>query len=166
MKLIILFAILFLSLQVNSQIENDCVFNNDFEGLTMEWLQELNQTHFIWNEIEQVAEKTVGEDSIKVSKGGCVHFGTEVEFVFGNNNNALDNTDYWLKKAIEIAKAFDLKWYEEALKSNNFKRFRPEKNQLVFDINDDDISDNLFYEGVIISKENNMNKMSLSKYMN
>lgn len=166
MKLIILFSILLLSLTANCQTENDCVFNNDFKGLTMEWLQELNQTDFNWNEIEQVAEKTVEYDSIKVSSGGCVHFGFEVELVFGNNNNSLDDTDYWLKKTIEIAKKFDLKWYVEALENYNFERLRPEKNQLVFDINDDDISDNLFYEGVVILEDGKSKKISLSKYLN
>ena len=49
---------------------------------------------------------------------------------------------------------------------NNFELLRPQKNQLVFDVEDDDISDNLFYEGVIVVEEKYLKKMIVSKYLN
>jgi hypothetical protein len=30
--------------------DDDCVFNNDYKGLTIEWLKELNITEFVWRD--------------------------------------------------------------------------------------------------------------------
>ena len=87
------------------------MFNNDIKGLTLNWPQELDQSDFIWNEKEQCVEKIEGKDTIRVAKGGCVHFGNTVEIVLGNNIYSLDSIGYWLQKAIQISKTFNLKWY-------------------------------------------------------
>ncbi|MFH4969370.1 hypothetical protein V8G61_14285 [Gaetbulibacter sp. M240] len=166
MKVLIPFALLFLSLTSYSQTEDDCVFNYDVKGLTMEWLQQLNQTNFVWDKNKKLAEKIKDGDTLRVSKVGCVHFSWVVEVTMIENQNTLENTDFWLKKAMGITELFDLKYYHTALKLKNFKLEKPNKNQIVFDIKDDDITDNLFYLGVIVLAENNIKKIIISKYLN
>lgn len=166
MKIIITIIGILLCYPTFSQSENDCTFNNDYKGLTTEWLHELGKTDFIWNEKSNQAEIHSGQDTIAVSKGGCVHFNTLVELRLGNDTHKLEDTEYWLKKALYLATEFDLKHYKKMLEENNFSRVEARKNVIVFDIKDDKIDDNLFYVGVEINFENNRKVISLNKYYN
>ena len=149
-----------------SQSENDCTFNNDYKGLTTEWLSELGKTDFIWNVKSNQAEIRSGQNTIVVSKGGCVHFNTLVELKIGKDTHTLEDTEYWRKKALYLATEFDLKHYKKMLEENNFNLIKARKSVIVFDIKDDKIDDNLFYVGVEINFENNSKVISLSEYYN
>ena len=166
MRVIITIIGVLLCFPTFSQTENDCTFNNDYKGLTTDWLYELGKTDFIWNAKTNQAEIQNGQDTIVVSKGGCAHFNTLVELRLGNNTHTLKETEYWLKKALYLATEFDLKYYKKMLEKNNFNRIEARKNVIVFDIKDDKNDDNLFYVGVEINFENNSKIISLSKYYN
>ena len=166
MRVIITIIGVLLCLPTFSQSENDCTFNNDYKGLTTDWLSELGKTNFIWNAKTNQAEIQSGQDTIVISKGGCIHFNTLVELRLGNNTHTLKDTEYWLKKALYLATEFDLKHYKKMLKKNYFNRVEDRKNVIVFDIKDDKIGDNLFYVGVEINFENNRKIISLSEYYN
>src|SRR5882672_7345454 len=59
--------------------EDDCVFNNDYKGLTSDWLMELKIKDFIWRDDLKQALVPTGQDTVFVSKGGCSHSGLLVE---------------------------------------------------------------------------------------
>jgi len=89
MRVIITIIGVLLCLPTFSQSENDCTFNNDYKGLTTDWLSELGKTNFIWNAKTNQAEIQSGQDTIVISKGGCIHFNTLVELRLGNNTHTL-----------------------------------------------------------------------------
>lgn len=166
MKTLITIVGLLFYIATFSQSESDCTFNNDYKGLTTEWLMELGKTDFIWNTETNKAEIHVAQDILIASKGGCVHFNTLVELHLGNDMHTLEDSDFWLKKALYLATEFDLKHYKKMLEENNFNRVEARKNVVVFDIKDDKTDDNLFYLGVVINFENNSKVLSLSQYYN
>jgi len=166
MKVVILIIGILISFTTFSQSENDCTFNNDYKGLTTEWLTKLGKTDFVWNAETNQAEINTGQDTIFVSKGGCVHFNTLVKLKLGSDIHTLEDIDFWLKNALYLATEFDLEHYKKMLEEDNFNRVEARKNVVVFDIKDDKIDDNLFYIGVVISFENNSKVISLSQYYN
>jgi hypothetical protein len=166
MKVIITIIGISLCFPIFSQTENDCTFNNDYKGLTTEWLKELGKADFVWNAKSNQAVIYSGQDTISVSKGGCVHFGILVELRLANDLHTINDTEYWVKKALFLATEFDLKHYKKMLEENNFKRVDTNKNVVWFDIEDDKIGDNLFYNGVEINLENKLKIISLSEYYN
>lgn len=52
----------------SSSDEDDCVFNDDYQGLTTEWLKEINKNNFAWKSDINRAVVIDGADSIFLSK--------------------------------------------------------------------------------------------------
>jgi len=166
-RLITIITFLFcVSLYSQEEVENDCPFNNDYKGLTTEWLVKLGKTDFVWNEKSNQAEIYSGQDTIFVSKGGCVHFGILIELRLGNDKHTINDSEYWLKKALVLATEFEFNHYKKMITENNLKRVETNKNVVWFDIEDDNFDDNLFYNGVEINLEKKTKVISLSKYYN
>src|SRR5688572_1653153 len=69
--------------------DDDFIFNNDYKGLTSEWLKELNITEFIWREDLKQALIPKGQDTLFFSKGGCTHSGILVELKLANDSHDL-----------------------------------------------------------------------------
>ena len=68
MKIIITIIGFLFFIPTFSQTENDCTFNNDYKGLTTEWLAELGKTDFVWNAKSNQAEIHSGKDTLVVSE--------------------------------------------------------------------------------------------------
>ncbi len=164
-QLITIIGLLF-CITVLSQTEIECVFNNDYEGLTTEWLTELGKTDFVWNEKSNQAEIHSGQNTVLVSKGGCVHFGISVELIINNDSHTIEDSEYWLNKALTLAKEFNFKHYQKMIEKNNVKRVENEKNLIRFEVEDDNLNDNLYYNGVEINLESKSKVISISQYYN
>jgi len=44
--------------------DDDCVFNNDYKGLTTDWLKELKITEFVWRDDLKQALVPKGQDTV------------------------------------------------------------------------------------------------------
>ena len=149
-----------------SQTEDDCVFNNNYKELTTEWLTELGKTNFTWNEKSNQAEIYSDEYEINVSKGGCYHFGKSVKLKISNDSNAIDNFEYWLNKAMTLATEFNFEHYQKMIEQNKVKLVENGENLIWFEIEDDNLDDNLYYSGVEINLEGESKVISISQYYN
>ncbi len=103
---------------------------------------------------------------MSVSVGGCVHFTTSVVLQFQNDTHKLEDTAYWVKKVINLSKELRLNHYHKMLKTNRFKIVKPKENVIILDIADDNINDNLFYQGIEINFEKDKKTISFVKYYN
>ena len=151
----------------NSDInEFDCVFNNDYKGLTTDWLAELNIKDFIWrSDLEQalIAKK---QDTLFVSQGGCVHFGFLVELKLTNDKHAIGDSIFWINKALELAKEFKMDHYEQMINQGRIRKVQDNDTNVWFEIDDNDTDDNLFYNGIEIVFNGQEKRMSISQYFN
>ncbi|MEZ4945658.1 MAG: hypothetical protein R2804_09030 [Cyclobacteriaceae bacterium] len=146
--------------------ESDCVFNNDYEGLTTDWLAELNIKDFIWRvDLEQalIPKKL---DTVFVSQGGCVHFGFLVELKMMNDEHAIGDSSFWVNKAYELAKEFKLEHYEQMINQGRIRKVQDQDTNIWFEIEDNDSEDNLFYNGIEIVFNGKEKRISISQYLN
>jgi hypothetical protein len=150
---------------VQNQEDDDCVFNDDYKGLTTKWLAEVGKTDFVWREDLEQAVIAMGMDTIFVLQGGCSHFGFLVELRLSDDRHTLSDTAFWLTKAQGLAKDFDFEHYEKALGENMYTLEKNE-NSIWFSVEDDDPDDNMIYNGVEVSVKGNSKIISLSQYLN
>lgn len=150
----------------NSDLEEDCVFNNDYKGLTTDWLKELKIKDFIWREDLKQALIPKGQDTVFISKGGCTHSGLSVELKLTNDNHSITDSTYWTKKALDISREFQMDHYERMIKEGKIKKAESGQTSTWFEIVDNDPEDNLIYNGVEISLDGQSKKVSISQYFN
>ena len=83
--------------------EEDCVFNNDYKGLTTDWLKELKIEAFIWRDDLKQALVPKRQDTVFLQRGGCTHSGFVVEFKLTDDQHLLTDSAYWITKALELS---------------------------------------------------------------
>jgi hypothetical protein len=146
--------------------EEDCVFNNDYKGLTTDWLRELKIKNFIWKDEIKAALVPHGQDTVFVSKGGCSHSGLSVELKLSNDNHLITDSSYWIKKALDLAIEYQMKHYEQMIKQNKIRKTENGKTTVWYEIDDNKEADNLEYTGIEISQDGLSKKVSISEYFN
>src|SRR5688572_12743038 len=146
--------------------EEDCVFNNDYKGLTIDWLTALKIKDFIWRDDLKQALVPKGQDTVFVSKGGCTHSGLLVELKLTNDNHSLTDSTYWIGKALDIAIEYQMDHYEKMIKEGKIKRTDSGQTTTWYEIDDNDLEDNLFYNGIEITVDGQNKRVSISQYFN
>src|SRR5258706_586911 len=146
--------------------EDDCVFNNDYKGLTSDWLTELKIKDFIWRDDLKQALVPTGQDTVFVSKGGCSHSGLLVELKLTNDNHSLSDSAYWIKKALNIAIEYQMDHYERMIKEGKIKKTESGQTTTWYEIDDNDLEDNLIYNGIEITLDGQNKRVSISQYFN
>lgn len=150
----------------SSAAETDCVFNNDLKGVTAEWIKELGKTDYVWQERQFRAALVSGKDSVFLTKGGCVHFGTTVQLKIDQDNHALTDSLYWTKRSLALAEEFKMDDFTMAIKEGKIKISSRSDDKLRFDVEDHDPSDNNFLVGIEIVSDGKSTMVTLSQYYN
>ncbi len=146
--------------------EEDCVFNNDYKGLTIGWLKELNKPNFIWrNDLDQ-ALIPMGEDTVFLSQGGCVHFGLLVELKLTNDNHAISDSVFWVHKALNLATEYKMDHYQKMIEVAKIRKAQDGETKVWYEVDDNDPDDNLIYNGIEIKFEAASKRISISQYYN
>jgi hypothetical protein len=78
--------------------DDGCVFNNDYEGLTIEWLKGLKITEFIWRDDLKQALVPNGQDTVFLQQGGCSHLEFMIELKLTDDPHAITDSAYWIAK--------------------------------------------------------------------
>ncbi|MEC4049103.1 hypothetical protein OX284_006655 [Flavobacterium sp. SUN046] len=147
----------------SEEVDNssDCVFDDDCEKSTSEWLKELGITKFFWIEEETKAYLIVENELVKVCHGGCTHFTTSVEC---SVPSYLGETAL-IEKCISLSSQFKFVYYSNQLKLGNYKMYE-DNGKVFFDFEDDDPEDNLIYLGIECSKSTDSTKIKIVEYLN
>ena len=145
---------------------DDCVFNNDFKGLTTEWLQDLHKTNFIWRADLYKALLPDGQDTVFISKGGCDHFTNSVELKLANDNHLISDSTFWIQKALELADEFKMKDYSQIIREGRLRKAQSEEARVWYEVGDIDQEDNLYYEGIEITFEPEGKRIGIYQYFN
>ena len=144
-----------------------CVFNDDYKGLTTEWLKELKKSNFIWRPDLNRAVLPMGQDTVFLSKGGCEHFGISVELKLTYSDHPLTDSVYWVSKALGLSNEYQMNYYSQKIKEGKIKRAQTgSTNSVWYQVDDDNTEDNLFYTGIEISFDGKAKWISISQYFN
>lgn len=170
MKALIRVLILFFFGTVSAQ--SDCVFNNDFKGLSKEAIHQFDKDLTIkFNSKTKISTTTLKNgDVLKISIGGCYHMNyfaeisTNINF---KNEKELENKLLWLVKTF-FGKGYS-EDFNEIIRKNEFKLSEKSTlNKKIFEINfkTKDVT-NIVYETFIFEKFNSkITKISTSFYEN
>ena len=146
--------------------DDDCIFNNDFKGLTTDWLKELKITEFIWRDDLKQALVPKGQDTVFLQQGGCTHSGFVVELKLTNDQHAITDSAYWITKALELSREYQMDHYEKMIREGRIKKAESGQSNLWYEIEDNDIEDNLIFNGIEISQEGPGKRINISQYFN
>jgi hypothetical protein len=144
----------------------DCVFNNDYKGLTIEWLTESKIKDFIWNDNLKQALIPRGRDTLFISQGGCTHFGFLVEIKLANDTHALTDSVFFIQKAFELATEFDMDHYVKMINEGKLRKAESGVERVWFEVDDDDFEDNIIYNGIEIAIDGQDKRVNISQYVN
>jgi hypothetical protein len=146
--------------------DGDCVFNNDYKGLTIEWLKELNITEFIWRDDLKQALVPKGQDTVFFSKGGCTHSGLLAELKLTNDDRTLTDSTYWVEKALALSVEYQFDHYEQMIRAGKIKKAESGETKIWYVIEDNDVDDNLIYNGIEITQDGKHKRINISQYFN
>lgn len=150
----------------NSDLDEDCVFNNDYQGLTTSWLTELEIKDFIWRDDLKQALIPKGQDTVFISKGGCDHAGLLVELKLTNDNHPITDSTYWVKRALDISVEYQMDHYERIIKEGKLRKSQSGQTTTWYEVDDNDPEDNLIYNGIEITLDGQSKRVSISQYFN
>jgi hypothetical protein len=150
----------------SDNVEEDCVFNNDYKGLTKDWLTQLKIRDFIWRDDLKQALIPKGQDTVFISKGGCTHLGLLVELKLTNDNHPLTDSVYWVNKALGIAFEYQMDHYDKMIKEGRIRKAESGQKTTWYEIDDNDSEDNLVYNGIEIVENGRTKRVSISQYFN
>ncbi len=142
--------------------DDDCVFNNDFKGLTTEWLAELKITNFIWREDLKSALIPNGIDTTILSQGGCGHFGISVGLILRTKTSDLSDSAYWISKALEIADQYKMTDYAELIRKGKLKISNKDEDRVWYEMLTE--TDTEVYEGMSVIMNKDFKRLTMSKY--
>jgi hypothetical protein len=146
--------------------DDDCVFNNDYKGLTIEWLKELKITEFIWRDDLKQALVPKGQDTVFFSKGGCTHSGLLIELKLANDDHGLTDSTYWIEKALALSVEYQFDHYEQMIRAGKIKKAESGETKIWYEIEDNDVDDNLIYNGIEITQDGKKKRINISQYFN
>lgn len=146
--------------------EEDCIFNNDFKGLTTNWLAELNIKDFIWRDDLKKALVLIGQDTVFFSKGGCTHSGLLVELKLTNDSHPITDSTYWINKVLGLSTDYEMNHYSKMIREGKIRKAHSGQKNVWYEIDDDDPEDNLIYNGIEIVQDGRNKRISISQYFN
>lgn len=163
MSRVLLLLILITPLLLHAQDESDCVFNDDYEGLTKDWIKEANTSYqFDWIEEANTAIAQISPtERIELQKGGCYH--SVVSLVYRTGRN-LEDLEFWLERALALSKEFDLIFYEYLIEGTVGEMER-RNNYLIFPIPVEEYS-NRDTDGIVLQPGERTNALILEYYYN
>ncbi|MFC6095116.1 hypothetical protein ACFPVY_00525 [Flavobacterium qiangtangense] len=145
--------------------DDDCVFDNNPQELTKEWLKDVGIKKFSWDQKNNKAIVIQNQDTLLLYKGGCNHLTSSLEFKFENKNEA-DFDSRLLQKISEVVCKFQFENYCTKINNNQFEKIKSNDMSYLLDFEDDDPEDNLIYNGIEIKSQANKVYITISEYYN
>jgi hypothetical protein len=154
----------------SSAMEDTCIFNNDYKGLTMGWVEELKASDFVWDEKKLAAIKVIDHDTILLAQGGCYHFGISAEWRISDQHDLADSV-YWIRKALQFANEYQMTDYASFITDGRFygqhdDESRKDRSRVYYMVIDTTKITNIVYDGILIETRPEGKTISLSQYVN
>jgi hypothetical protein len=146
--------------------EEDCVFNNDYKGLTTDWLKELKIETIIWRDDLKQALVPKGQDTVFLQQGGCTHSGFVVEWKLTHDQHFITDSAYWITKALELSAEYQMDHYEQMIREGKIKKVESGEMNVWYEIEDNNEDDNLIYNGIEITQDGHSKRINISQYFN
>jgi hypothetical protein len=146
--------------------EDDCVFDNNFKGLTSDWMKELKITNFIWVDSLKHAAVPYGQDTVFASQGGCVHFNISLAKKYSHDSPMISDSTFWINEALKLAEEFKMDHYKKMIMGGKIRKSQGAVKIQFYDVDDDDENDNLYYNGIGISEDNGGKRLEMTQYYN
>ncbi|GEM_PF-6191298 len=156
--------VIFLPYSVAAQ--NDCIFNNDIEGLTADWIERSNTGYYFkWDEgVKSYRAQISRKESIEVSSGGCIHFTTSLNYSTSERKD-LNDVDFWISKALELAEMFQIEFFLQPLRSRAYSLEQRGDKHVIYSFPVEEFS-NKSTEGILIEQKGNTIVLEMSYYIN
>lgn len=152
-----------------SELEEDCVFNNDIKSLSIEAIQKLDSSiNFNWDNETKEVSAIYDNDTIFVSIGGCNHFNFTAKLKSIQN---FDDTVFWLEKAKWLANMFFWKQigedYAKAIEDGRLIKDDNTSNDKIHFMYPPDTSiTNIYKTGITITKIPDGTILEVGAYVN
>jgi len=130
MKKIHLILFILISNLINCQEIEECVFDKTTQ--TDEFIRNKTKfTEYEWdNENKTATIKLENGETLKIFRGGCIHFGMSGELFTNFNSSKINDLDFWLDKSLWVSKnIFDNKDYEYLKEQLAKKDYHLERNE-------------------------------------
>lgn len=146
--------------------EPDCVFNNDYKGLTESYLNELKVTDYTWDDSLKQALIARDQDTVFYTVGGCTHMNFMAGIKLTRDTHLLTDSAFFIGKALELAIEFKFDQIESQIRAGKIKKADHEDDTNWYMIEDTDYEDNLIFNGVEILTVANGRVVIISQYFN
>jgi hypothetical protein len=150
----------------SANTDEDCVFDNNFKGLTTKWLSELKITDFIWREDLHGALIPQGQDTVFVSQGGCGHFGISVEIWMRTSTPDITDSTFWISKALELADKYQMNDYSEIIRKGKLRKINMDEINVWYEVSPENQAGNEIFDGIAVVCEKDFKRLSFGKYFN
>jgi hypothetical protein len=144
---------------------NDCIFNDDYKGLTTDALKKLQKDNFIWSDKHEQAAIPQGQDTIIFSEGGCYAYSTVLAIILNNDSHDLADSTFWIQKALELAHEFGMNDYEEIINNGKLRIGSRDEGHIWFEVEDIHDDDNTIYNGIEVTSNGSKKRLEISQYM-
>lgn len=126
----------------------------------------MNKTNFIWRDDLEQALIPMGQDTVFLSQGGCIHFGFILELKLAQDNHLISDSVYWVHKALDLATEYEMDHYSKMIQSGKIRAAQQGETTVWYEVDDDKEDDNLFYTGIEITVEGTSKRIRISQYFN
>lgn len=149
------------------QAQEDCIFNNDYKGLTKQWIQKCDSlTPYLWVDSSKSYLRQISDsESLELSQGGCAHYSWDLILVVSQTDN-FENHNFWLGKALILARKFEMDPFIAPLENNQLKIVYRTQDLIQFMFPYDDVTSTYLSEGVILQRKKGKIILSMNYYIN
>lgn len=101
------------SAQEAEQNTDDCVF--ELTTQTDSFLKDIPELEdYVWiDSLKQAVILLENQETLNVTRGGCIHFRTYIELVTGLDKTPITDIDYWIKRIHKYTALLDNIFYDE-----------------------------------------------------
>ena len=159
-------VVLFILFSNIAKSQDDCVFNNDYQGLTKDWIEETGTNYkFVWvEELNSFVARLSNVEIISLSAGGCYSSGRTIKYQ-NTEIDSFDNIDFWMTMALKLAKEFQMDLFIKPLEEKSWNLKYENERNLIYGIPIDS-DEYRIVEGIILERDEKSHALVLSYYIN
>ncbi|PIB34246.1 hypothetical protein BFP72_01765 [Reichenbachiella sp. 5M10] len=150
----------------DTPVESNCIFDDDYYGLTTEWAEQSGLTNYRWDSLDQRLLIPYEGDTLLITKGGCDHFGISVQLRLYQDTTSMTQPNTWVIRSMELAQLLNYVQYTQVLSGINDPALYEESGVYFIDIPDDNTEDNQYYTGIKIESFDEYTALSFGSYIN